>query len=315
MCVDNEIEFASGGSSHDMDTQVKNSNNRTIPEVPLKNLETLWLQVGGTLCNLECTHCFISCGPKNDTIAMMSLAQVKERLEESAILGVKDYYITGGEVFINPEIFEILALILRYGPLDVLTNGTQITPEKARRLREIQDSSSYPLKFRVSMESFEEEANDAIRGKNAYRKAVAGIECLAQVGFSPTLTITRTWEEEQDAEMELKFIEFLHAHGVPKPQIKILPGFLLGKLAENERHYNDEEYVTEKCFENYDITQLQCSTSRMATGEGVYVCPILVDNPKARMGNNIEETLRPFPLSHPACYTCRVTGMTCKSSA
>ncbi len=313
MCVDNEIEFASGGSSHDMDTQLKNSNNRTIPEVPLKNLETLWLQVGGTLCNLECTHCFISCGPKNDTIAMMSLAQVKERLEESAILGVKDYYITGGEVFINPEIFEILALILCYGPLDVLTNGTQITPEKARRLREIQDSSSYPLKFRVSMESFEEEANDAIRGKNAYRKAVAGIECLAQVGFSPTLTITRTWEEEQDAEMELKFIEFLHAHGVPKPQIKILPGFLLGKLAENERHYNDEEYVTEKCFENYDITQLQCSTSRMATGEGVYVCPILVDNPKARMGNNIEETLRPFPLSHPACYTCRVTGMTCKS--
>ena len=172
-----------------MDTQVKNIDNRTIPEVPMKHLETLWLQVGGTLCNLECTHCFISCGPKNDTIAMMSLAQVKERLEESKTLGVKDYYITGGEVFINPEIFEILALILCYGPLDVLTNGTQITPKKARRLREIQESSSHPLRFRVSMENFEEEANDIIRGKNAYRKAVAGIECLAQVGFSPILTI------------------------------------------------------------------------------------------------------------------------------
>ena len=283
--------------------------------MPLKNLETLWLQVGGTLCNLECTHCFISCGPKNDTIAMMSLVQVKERLEESKTLGVKDYYITGGEVFINPEIFEILALILRYGPLDVLTNGTQITPEKARQLREIQDSSDHPLNFRVSMESFEEEANDIIRGKNAYRKAIAGIECLAQAGFSPNLAITRTWEEEQDAEMELKFIEFLHANGVPKPQIKILPGFLLGKLADNERSYSDEERVTEKCFENFDITQLQCSTSRMATGEGVYVCPILVDNPKARMGNTIQETLRPFALSHSACYTCRVTGMTCKSSS
>ena len=31
-----------------------------VPEVPLKSLDTLWLQVGGTLCNLECTHCFIS---------------------------------------------------------------------------------------------------------------------------------------------------------------------------------------------------------------------------------------------------------------
>ena len=115
--------------------------------------------------------------------------------------------------------------------------------------------------------------------------------------------------------MKLQFVEFLRSHGVPKPQIKILPGFLLGKLAENERPYNDDERVTEKCFENFDITQLQCATSRMATGEGVYVCPILVDNPKARMGNNIEETLRPFPLSHSACYTCRVTGMTCKSSS
>ncbi len=298
-----------------MDTQIKNLNNKTIPEVPLKNLETLWMQVGGTLCNLECTHCFISCGPKNDTIAMMSLAQVEERLLESEILKVKDYYITGGEVFINPEIFEILTAILRYGPLDVLTNGTQITAEKARRLRAIQDSAEHPLKFRVSMESFDEAENDAIRGKNAHRKAVAGIGCLAQAGFSPILTITRTWAEEQDAEMELKFIELLHATGVLQPQIKILPGFLLGKLAENGRHYNDTEYVTKECFENYDITQLQCATSRMATGEGVYVCPILVDNPKARMGNTIQETLRPFPLSHPACYTCRVTGMTCKSSS
>ena len=37
---------------------------------------------------------------------MMTLAQVEERLRESRELGVKDYYITGGEVFINPEIFE-----------------------------------------------------------------------------------------------------------------------------------------------------------------------------------------------------------------
>ena len=288
-------------------------NNRTIPEVPLKNLETLWLQVGGTLCNLECTHCFISCGPKNDTIAMMSLAQVRERLEESETLGVKDYYITGGEVFINPEIFEILALILRYGPLDVLTNGTQITPEKARWLREIQDSSDYPLRFRVSMESFEEETNNQIRGEGAFSKATEGIRNLAAAEFSPVLTITRNWEEERDQQMEKKFKNFLRSLNVSHPRLKILPGFLLGRLAENLRNYSDDEHVTEKCFKNYDITNLQCSTSRMATKTGVYVCPILVVNIEARMGDTIEETLRPFPLAHSACYTCRVTGMTCKS--
>ena len=296
-----------------MDDKVKTPTK--IPEVPLKELETLWMQVGGTLCNLECTHCFISCGPKNDTIAMMTLAQVEERLWESRELGVKDYYITGGEVFINPEIFEILAAILNYGPLDALTNGTQITSEKAKRLRTIQDASKHPLRFRVSMEHFDEDKNDVIRGKNAYRKAIAGIVCLAEAGFSPILTVTRTWEEESDSEMESKFVEFLRKSGVMQPQIKILPGFLLGQLAENERDYSQDEYVTEKCFEDFDITQLQCATSRMATGEGVYVCPILVDNPAARMGDTLADTLRPFPLSHSACYTCRVTGMTCKSSS
>jgi len=296
-----------------MDDKVKTP--KKIPEVPLKELETLWMQVGGTLCNLECTHCFISCGPKNDTIAMMTLAQVEERLRESRELGVKDYYITGGEVFINPEIFEILAAILNYGPLDALTNGTQITSEKAKRLRTIQDASKHPLRFRVSMEHFDEDKNDVIRGKNAYRKAITGIVCLAEAGFSPILTVTRTWEEESDSEMESKFVEFLRKSGVMQPQIKILPGFLLGQLAENERDYSQDEYVTEKCFEDFDITQLQCATSRMATGEGVYVCPILVDNPAARMGDTLADTLRPFPLSHSACYTCRVTGMTCKSSS
>jgi len=293
---------------------VKVKAPKKIPEVPLKDLETLWMQVGGTLCNLECTHCFISCSPKNDTIAMMTLVQVEERLRESCELGVKDYYITGGEVFINPEIFEILAAILSCGPLDALTNGTQITSEKAKRLREIQDASKHPLRFRVSMEHFDEDKNDTIRGKGAYRKAIAGITCLAEAGFSPILTVTRTWEEKRDSEMESQFVEVLRKSGVMQPKIKILPGFLLGKLAENERNYSQDEYVTEKCFKDFDITQLQCATSRMATGEGVYVCPILVDNPVARMGNSLGDTLYPFPLSHSACYTCRVTGMTCKST-
>ena len=284
-----------------------------VPEVPMVKLDTLWMQVGGTLCNLQCKHCFISCGPQNHTHGMMSLQKVRQLLEESKGLGVKDYYITGGEVFLNPEIFEILAAILEYGPLDILTNGTLITPKKATRLRKISNSSSNDLQFRVSMESFELEKNDDIRGENAFSKATEGIRNLAAVEFSPILTVTRNWNQEKDAEMEKKFKEFLKSLDVSQPRLKILPGFLLGRLAENLRNYSDDEHVTEKCFEDYDITNLQCSTSRMATETGVYVCPILVDKDQAKMGNTIEETLRPFELSHSACYTCRVTGMTCKS--
>ena len=285
----------------------------SFPEVPLVKLDTLWLQVGGTLCNLECTHCFISCGPKNHTHEMMNLKEVQARLLESKVLGVRDYYITGGEVFINPDIFEILAAILEYGPLDVLTNGTLITLEKATRLREIQSKSSHKLQFRVSMESFNEELNDQTRGKNSFKKAAEGISNLNSFGFSPVLTVTRNWDETKEAEMEESFKNFLRSLNISHPRVKILPGFLLGQLAVNTRNYLDHEHVSEECFENYDIASLQCSSSRMATKTGVYVCPILVDNDKANMGKTIEETLRPFPLAHSACYTCRITGMTCKS--
>ena len=289
------------------------STGTKIPEVPLIQLETLWMQVGGTLCNLQCTHCFISCGPQNHTHEMMTLKQVRKTLEESRELGVKDYYITGGEVFINPEIFEILTAILSFGPLDVLTNGTLITKEKSARLKKIQEQSEHLLRFRVSMESFDEAENDKIRGQGAYRRAVEGIRNLAESGFSPILTITRTWDEENDTEMESRFLDFLKQNNVQKPRIKILPGFLLGRLAENIRQYEDDEHVTEKCFESFDMANLQCSSSRMVTGKGVYVCPILVEHDSAKMGDTIKDTLRPFPMAHSACYTCRVTGMTCKT--
>src|SRR6476659_7042707 len=96
----------------------------TSPRVELRSLDTLWFQVGGTLCNLACTHCFVSCSPTNHTHELMTLAEVLPYLEEGAALGVKEYYFTGGEPFLNPDLEAILGLVTRqYGPATVLTSG------------------------------------------------------------------------------------------------------------------------------------------------------------------------------------------------
>ncbi|MCH8932231.1 MAG: radical SAM protein, partial [Nitrospinae bacterium] len=124
-----------------------------IPEVPMVGLDTLWLQIGGTVCNLTCTHCFISCTPQNHNHPLMTLAQVQKHLEESKHLGIQDYYITGGEVFLNPELFEIYEAILQYGPCTTLTNGMLISREKAQRLAELQARAKNKLHFRVSLDS------------------------------------------------------------------------------------------------------------------------------------------------------------------
>src|SRR5258708_40063311 len=95
-----------------------------FPAVSLAHLDDLWFQVGGTLCNLECRHCFISCSTHNHTFGFLGLETVRKALEESVNLGVKEYYFTGGEPFLNPDMVSILELTLQYGPATVLPNGT-----------------------------------------------------------------------------------------------------------------------------------------------------------------------------------------------
>jgi hypothetical protein len=51
----------------------------------------------------------------------------------------------------------------------------------------------------------------------------------------------------------------------------------------------------------------------MVTSRGVYVCPILIDRPEARMGKTLAETLRPFSLRFPSCFTCHAQGVTCRT--
>src|SRR5260370_37887834 len=118
-------------------------DNTAAPPVPLAHLDDLWFQVGGTLCNLACTHCFISCSPHNHTFGFLDLQTVRRVLEESVALGVKEYYFTGGEPFLNRDMVAILELTLRYGPATVLTNRTVFRDQWPPPLRRAEDASPH----------------------------------------------------------------------------------------------------------------------------------------------------------------------------
>src|SRR5436305_1294315 len=122
------------------------------PVVPLVHLDDLWFQVAGTVCNLTCRHCFISCSPHNHNFGFLDLETIRRRLEESVSLGVKEYYFTGGEPFLNPDMTAILELTLHYGPATVLTNGTVFKDAWLERLRRAEEKSLYSLEFRVSID-------------------------------------------------------------------------------------------------------------------------------------------------------------------
>src|SRR5262249_12872933 len=94
------------------------------PLVPLRHLDDLGFQVPGPRATLTQHHCFNSGSPHNDRFGFLDLETVHRLLDESVRLGVKEYYFTGGEPFLNRDLTAILELTLRYGPATVLTNGT-----------------------------------------------------------------------------------------------------------------------------------------------------------------------------------------------
>jgi molybdenum cofactor biosynthesis enzyme MoaA len=281
------------------------------PTVPMLALDTLWFQVAGTVCNIECTHCFISCSPRNHSHEMMSLADVQVRLDEARSLGVREYYFTGGEPFMNRDMLPILAATLRQGPATVLTNGMLLRPEVCRRLRELFDASEYSLDLRVSLDGFDRESHDAIRGQGVWDRVMIGLKNLADVGLNPVITVTTAAEGVASAEGRTRFLELIRTFGFDRPRLKVLSLFRIGAEEQRTRAYEDWERLTGLSLTEDDARTLQCSTCRMATSKGVYVCPILIEEREARMGDTLAETLRPFPLKYGACHTCWVDGVTC----
>src|SRR4051812_9262048 len=145
----------------------------------MSGLDTVWFQVSGSLCNLACTHCFISCSPRNDRHALLDAATVERYLAEAESLGVREYYFTGGEPFLNPEMDAILAAALRRGPATVLTNGTLITARRAAALKALAEASPYSLDIRLSLDGFDAPANDAIRGEGVFARILEALGHLA----------------------------------------------------------------------------------------------------------------------------------------
>jgi AdoMet-dependent heme synthase len=283
------------------------------PRVELRALDTLWFQVGGTVCNLACTHCFISCSPTNHTHEMMRLAEVERYLREAVALGVREYYFTGGEPFLNPDMEAILEATLAVGPASVLTNGLLLDPARCRRLQALAKGSDYSLDLRVSLDGYDAATNDPIRGAGTFERILAGIRNLVAAGLNPVITVTEVCRAASADEGKERFFALLRSLGVDKPRLKVLPVFQIGAEAERSGAYLSWQRLREGEVPEGGWDHLQCSACRMVTDQGVWVCPILVNEPSGRMGETLADSLGSFPLAHPACWTCHVYGVSCRT--
>ncbi|HSE04617.1 MAG TPA: radical SAM protein [Methylomirabilota bacterium] len=282
------------------------------PVAPFVGLATLWVQITGTWCNLECRHCINASGPRSPWLKPLDAGTIERAIREAEAAGVKEIYFTGGEPFLHREILPLLELALATAPTTVLTNGTLIGPEMADALAAIAARAPYSLELRVSLDDTDREKNDRIRGEGTWVQAVEAVRLLRARGLLPIVTATEITRDEHPvgSGMYERFRDFLHAQGVDRPRVKIMPVFGIGRQAAG-----GTAPLTEDDLEGFDRSVLQCADARVVAAGGVYACPILAGLEGARLSTgSLAESFEPTPLYHAACVTCRDTGMTCRNS-
>ncbi|MBI4064583.1 MAG: methyltransferase domain-containing protein [Elusimicrobia bacterium] len=155
-----------------------------------QGLKEFWIHLTQT-CNLSCSHCLVSSNPKGEKGPEIEF--YKKIASQSSSLGVKRFYVTGGEPFARTDIFDLIGYIT--GPLDceliLLTNATLIEGERLKKLEALDRKK---IKFQVSLDGTTAKTNDAIRGKGVFDRASQGLKSLAALGFDVSFTaaVTKT---------------------------------------------------------------------------------------------------------------------------
>jgi len=136
-------------------------------------------------CNLKCVHCYAHA--KNTSFDNeLSTDQGKQLIDDLADFGSPVMLFSGGEPLVRKDLPQLAAYAVEKGMRAVIsTNGTLITPEMARNLKEI--GLSY---VGISLDGMEE-INDRFRGvSGAFRSALEGIKNSQDAGIKVGLRFT-----------------------------------------------------------------------------------------------------------------------------
>jgi organic radical activating enzyme len=164
----------------------------------------LWLYTNFD-CNLRCDYCCVRSSPSAPRRAL-GLERIRRIAAEAPAMGVRDFYVTGGEPFVLADIAEILTTLSTVAPVTVLTNGMLF---KGSRLAALRALSRDRVTLQISLDSPTPGLHDRHRGAGAWRAACAGIQLARAEGFRVRLAASVSTDEDEET-----FRRFLDAEGV-----------------------------------------------------------------------------------------------------
>jgi uncharacterized radical SAM superfamily Fe-S cluster-containing enzyme len=177
-------------------------------------------------CNLRCDYCCVRSSPAAPRRAL-GLERVRRIATEAAELGVGEFFVTGGEPFLLPDIGEILTACAAAAPTTVLTNGMLFA---GRRLENLRTLPRERVTLQISLDSPTPERHDRHRGRGTWARAWKGIERARAEGFRVRLAATVS--DDVEAEEFGRFLDAQQIHAEDRVIRRVaLRGFAAQGLA------------------------------------------------------------------------------------
>jgi pyruvate-formate lyase-activating enzyme len=156
--------------------------------------ERLWLYVNFD-CNLQCDYCCVRSSPTAQRRAL-GVDAVRRIAVEAPPLGVRAFFVTGGEPFLLPDIDDVLLALTPSAPVTLLTNGMLFSGPRGAQLRRLPRDR---VTLQISVDSPTPEVHDRHRGRGSWQRALDGIQIARREGFRTRLAATVATDEDERA--------------------------------------------------------------------------------------------------------------------
>lgn len=289
--------------------------------VSFNSLKTLWFNTG-SLCNIECSNCYIASSPTADHFIYLTPSDMEPYLDEIDSLGYGKVEIafTGGEPYMNPDIHRLSEMALERGhSLLVLTNAMRpmMRPKVQAGLLDLQKRYGGRMTLRVSLDHFSREEHDRERGAGSFDIAAFGMNWLAKNGIKMNIAGRAMFAESED-NARVGYATLIKDQGWDIDAFDQGETILFPEMDEKV----DVPEITTACWDILNVSPdaMMCSNSRMVVrrkGAGrasVLACTLLWDDDQFELGRTLEGARAPVKLNHPHCAKfCVLGGASCSA--
>lgn len=225
------------------------------PDLPegVPALRAFYLYMSNT-CNLRCRHCWITPGfgdGKDTPGDFVDLKALRQAVVEAKPLGLCSVKLTGGEPMLHPRFMEIADMLTTEGMhMDMETNGTLMTAEKARHLKEKTN-----VRFiSVSLDGSDARTHDSFRGvPGSFDATLRGLDYLVGAGYKNCQVIMSVHRGNRPQVEEV--VALAAAHGANS--VKFNPVTRTGRAEAMEKGGEVMDFDEHLAFARYVSTELR----------------------------------------------------------